>query len=192
MISNSSNSNNLINSTKDSQNQIKEDKNNIPPKRDYKNFPTFHKIEDENNINDDSDSVEVQEIHNLCKSFDTNYFFNENQNPKKIEKNTNICQKNKKKNVNKIKLSKTNEIFPKPNLIKEKINLLFDKNDNKLENNKDNSNMNKIIYNKKTRNKNINNIFSNKNKLKSRNIINKSFDNLYNKKKKIMEALRLK
>ena len=184
MISNSSNSNNLINSTKDSQNQIKEDKNNIPPKRDYKNFPTFHKIEDENNINDDSDSVEVQEIHNLCKSFDTNYFFNENQNQKKIEKNTNICQKNKKKNVNKIKLSKTNEIFPKPNLIKEKINLLFDKNDNKLENNKDNSNMNKIIYNKKTRNKNINNIFSNKNKLKSRNIINKSFDNLYNKKNK--------
>ena len=141
MISNSSNSNNLINSTKDSQNQIKEDKNNIPPKRDYKNFPTFHKIEDENNINDDSDSVEVQEIHNLCKSFDTNYFFNENQNLKKIEKNTNICQKNKKKNVNKIKLSKTNEIFPKPNLIKEKINLLFDKNDNKSKNNKDNSNM---------------------------------------------------
>ena len=154
MISSSSNVDNIgINSTKDSQ----KEKMDLSSKNDYKNFPTFHKIEDENNINDDSDSLEIKEIHNLYKSFDMNYFTNEKKN---------------EKNKIKIKLTKNKEILRnKTSNIKEKLNLLLDINEN-------NSNTNKIIYNKKKKNcsKNI--------KSKSRNIINKSSDNILNKNSK--------
>ena len=95
MISSSSHVNNSrINSTKNTQNQIKEEKKDKSSKNDYTNYPTFHKIEDENNINSESDSLEIIEIHNLCKSFDNKYFLKEKKNS------------NNKKNSNKIKLTK--------------------------------------------------------------------------------------
>ena len=151
MISSSSNVDNIgITSTKDSQ----KEKIDLSSKTNYKNFPTFHKIEDENNINDDSDSLEIKEIHNLCKSFDTNYFTNEKK----------FCNKLKnEKNKIKIKLTKTKEISRN----KEKLNLFLDTNEK-------NSNTNKIIYNKKKKNIGT----------KSRNIINKSSDNILNKSSK--------
>ena len=148
IISSSSNRDNItgINSTKDSS------------KADYQNFPTFHKMDDDNNnINDDSDTGEVLEIHDLCKSFDINYFLKENQ---KGEMN---------------KLNDKSEIY-----VKEKMNLLLDMNEVKSKiNQKYFNNINKKNSNKTTRNKPIDKIFSKKNKLKSRNIINKSSDNLY-------------
>ena len=175
MISSSSNMDYGVNSTKDSQNQIKEDKLDILSKPDHKNYPTFHKIDEENNINDDSDSVEIKEIHNLSKSFDTTYFFKEN----KISYNTNIHDKNRNKNEIVIKLSKNND-----NIRKEKINLLLDMEEIKSEINKDYfPNIKNIIYNKKARNKS-NDILFTKKKSKSRNIINKSSDNLYIKTNK--------
>ena len=120
MISSSTNMDNGVNSTKDSQNQIKEDKLDISSKPDHKNYPTFHKIDEENNVNDDSDSVEIKEIHNLSKSFDTTYFLKENKSPY----NSNIHDKNRNKNEIVIKLSKNND-----NIRKEKINLLLDMED---------------------------------------------------------------
>ena len=168
MISSSSNvDNGGVNSTKDTQNQIKEEKTEKSSKIDYMNFPTFHKIEDENNITSDNDSLEIIEVHNLCKSFDNNYFVKEDKNS---DKNIN------KKNKNKIKLTKKNKTG-------EKINLFLDINEN--ENQKEiNQNNEKIIFKKKIRNKFKGNIFTYKNKIKSRNIINKSSDNLFSKKTK--------
>lgn len=175
MISSSTNMDNGVNSTKDSQNQIKEDKLDISSKPDHKNYPTFHKIDEENNVNDDSDSVEIKEIHHLSKSFDTTYFIKEN----KISYNTNIHDKNRNKNEIVIKLSKNND-----NIRKEKINLLLDMEEIKSEINKDYfPNIKNIIYNKKARNKS-NDILFTKKKSKSRNIINKSSDNLYIKTNK--------
>ena len=160
MISSSENMDNNINSTKDSQNQIKEE---ITSKKDYKNFPTFHKIE-EDNINDDSDSFEVQEIHNLNKSFDKNYFLKENNN-----------------NGNLIKLTKYNKDNKK-----ERINLLLDMDEIKSKINQEyffNINNNNI-FNKKQKNDKDKKIITKKIKPKSRNIINKSSDNLYIKNTK--------
>ena len=176
MISSSSNmENNGINSTKDSQNQTKEDKMEISSKA-HKNYPTFHKIDEDNNVNDDNDSVEIKEIHNLSKSFDTTNFFKEN----KISNNSNIHIKNINKNGILIKLTKNKENFKK-----EKINLLLDIDKIKSEINKDYfPNIKNIIYNKKTRNNSNDNIFTKKNKTKSRNFINKSSDNLYIKTNK--------
>ena len=171
MISNSSNMDNIgINSTKDSQNQIKEE---IPVKSDYKTFQTFHKIDGEDNINDESDSSEIKEIHNIYKSFDLNYFFNENS----ITNHSNKAINSKR---NKIKLVRN-----KHALKKEKINLLLEKNEYKPEINTDFfSNIKNIIYNKKTRNKLTDKFFSNKINSKTGNIINKSSDNLYIKTNK--------
>ena len=165
MISSSSHVNNSgINSTKDTQNQIKEEKKDKSSKNDYTNYPTFHKIEDENNINSESDSLEIIEIHNLCKSFDNKYFLKENKNS------------NNKKNSNKIKLTKKN------GNIKEKLDLFLDINEDKEKRNQNND---KIIFKKKIRNKFNNKIFTYKNKIKSRNNINnKSSDNLFNNKTK--------
>ena len=156
MISSSSNVDNIgITSTKDSQ----KEKIDLSSKTNYKNFPTFHKIEDENNINDDSDSLEIKEIHNLCKSFDTNYFTNNKKLYNKLKN---------EKNTIKIKLIKTKEISRnKTRNNKEKLNLLLDINEKNL-------NTNKIIYNKKKKNIGP----------KSRNIINKSSDNILNKSNK--------
>ena len=161
-----------LNSKKESQNKIKEEKNKFSSKSDLINFPTFHKIDEENNINDDNESFEeIKEIHSLCKSFDITYFNYEN-----ISQNNS----NKINNGNKIKLTKNRN-----NLNTNKINLLLDKEDKKKENNINNfPNLNKMIYTKKTKNKSIDKIFSKKNKSKIKNIINKSSDNLYFEEKK--------
>ena len=110
-----------LNSKKESQNKIKEEKNKFSSKSDLINFPTFHKIDEENNINDDNESFEeIKEIHSLCKSFDITYFNYEN-----ISQNNS----NKINNGNKIKLTKNRN-----NLNTNKINLLLDKEDKKKEN----------------------------------------------------------
>ena len=173
MISSSSNVDNCgVNSTKETQSQIKEEKIDKSSKTDYKNFPTFHKIEEENNINSDDDSLEIIEIHNLCKSFDTKNFFKEDKNS------------NSKKNPSRIKLTKKNG--NKTGIIKEKLDLLLDINAYKKDINHTNENKNfeKIIFKKKLRNKFNDDIFTYKNKIKSRNIINKSSDNLFNQNSK--------
>ena len=173
MISSSSHVNNSgINSTKDTQNQIKEEKKDNSSKNDYTNYPTFHKIEDENNISD-NDSLEIIEIHNLCKSFDNKYFIKEDKNS------------NNKKNSSKIKLIKKSG--NKNGNANEKLNLFLDMDENKKENEQNNVNINteKIIFKKKIRNKFNNKISTYKNKIKSRNnIINKSSDNLFRNKAK--------
>ena len=180
MISSSSNiDNNCLNSTKDSKNQIKEEKGDYSSKTDFKNFPTFHKVDEENNINEDESFEEVKEIHNLCKSFDITYFIDENKNSNNLNKN---------KNGNKIKLTKN-----KNNLNLQKINLLLDKDDKNMENNIDNFEIkNKIIYTRKTKNKSKDKVFSKKIKSKYKNIINKSSDNLYIKQNKTNNNKNLK
>ena len=186
MISSSSNiDNNGINSTKDSQNQKNEDKIIISPEKDFKNYPTFHKNEEDNNIKDnDDDSLEIKEIHDLCKSFDKNYnyFFKET---KSLNKESNI-KKYSKFNNNMNKKGIRNKLVKKDKNFGNKINLLLDMSEhikeNKLEDksNHDRTKIN-IIYQKKKRNKSFDNIATNKNK----NIINKSLDNLYSRNKSI-------
>ena len=162
-----------INSTKDSQinlknsSNIKNDSdkiiyinynlnNNIndsSSEHNNQNFTTFHREKQDNDSNskDNIQEENNEKTHYQCASFDKNYLFFGNE----------IINSNKKRyKSNYIKLikSKNNNIFYKPSFIQEKKNYLYDKKNYKL-----------------------NSFYKNKN-ISKKNAINKSNDNIFLKK----------